>query len=104
MTELAAAKIAQERRQRPGEGFRRSQMVTDHTKTSEELKSMAPADAKAAIPTALDSSSQSKIDKLKNARGRRISPPITKLPCKSVPTRMRYRCSSAMRRAATIRS
>ena len=29
---------------------------------------MAPADAKAAIPTALDSSSQSKIDKLKDAK------------------------------------
>jgi putative membrane protein len=44
-------------------------MITDHTtKTSEELKSIAPADAKAAIPPALDSSSQGKIDKLKNAR------------------------------------
>jgi putative membrane protein len=40
----------------------------DHTKTSEELKSMAPADAKAAIPTVLDSSSQSKIDKLEDAK------------------------------------
>ena len=29
---------------------------------------MAPADAKAAIPSALDSSSQSKIDKLKDAK------------------------------------
>ena len=29
---------------------------------------MAPADAKAAIPTALDSSSQSKIDKLRDAK------------------------------------
>jgi putative membrane protein len=43
-------------------------MITDHTKTSEELKSMVPAEARAAIPTALDSSSQSKIDKLKNAK------------------------------------
>jgi putative membrane protein len=43
-------------------------MIADHTKTSEELKAMVPADAKAAIPAALDSSSQSKIDKLKNAK------------------------------------
>jgi putative membrane protein len=43
-------------------------MIADHTKTSEQLKSMVPADAKAAIPTALDSSSQGKIDKLKNAK------------------------------------
>jgi putative membrane protein len=43
-------------------------MITDHTKTSEELKSMVPVEARAAIPTALDSSSQSKIDKLKNAK------------------------------------
>jgi putative membrane protein len=45
-----------------------SQMITDHTKTSEGLKSIAPADAKAAIPTAHDSSSQNRIDKLKNAK------------------------------------
>ena len=45
-----------------------TQMIMDHTKTSGELKSLAPADAKAAIPTVLDSSSQSKLDKLKNAK------------------------------------
>jgi Domain of unknown function (DUF4142) len=45
-----------------------SQMITDHTKTSEELKSMAPADGGAAIPVSLDSSSQSKIDKLRDAK------------------------------------
>jgi putative membrane protein len=72
MTELAAAKIAQERGNAPEKAFA-SQMITDHTKTSEELKSMAPADAKAAIPPALDSSSQSKIDKLKNAKAEDFS-------------------------------
>jgi hypothetical protein len=67
MTEIAAAKLGQERGNAQEKTFA-AQMITDHTKTSEELKSMAPADAKAAIPTALDSSSQSKIDKLKDAK------------------------------------
>jgi putative membrane protein len=67
MTEIAAAKIGQERGNAEEKAFS-AQMIADHTKTSEELKSMVPADAKAAIPAALDSSSQSKIDKLKNAK------------------------------------
>ena len=67
MTELAASKLGQERGNAEEKAFA-SQMITDHTKTSEELKSMVTGDAKAAIPTALDSSSQSKIDKLKDAK------------------------------------
>ena len=67
MTEIAAAKLGRERGNAQEKTFA-MQMITDHTKTSEELKSMAPADAKAAIPAALDSSSQSKIDKLKDAK------------------------------------
>jgi putative membrane protein len=67
MTEIAAAQIGQERGNAQEKTFA-TQMIADHTKTSEQLKSMVPADAKAAIPTALDSSSQSKIDKLKNAK------------------------------------
>ena len=67
MTEIAAAKIGQERGNAEEKAFS-TQMIADHTKTSEELKAMVPADAKAAIPAALDSSSQSKLDKLKNAK------------------------------------
>jgi putative membrane protein len=67
MTEIAAAKIGQERGNAEEKAFS-TQMIADHTKTSEELKAMVPTDAKAAIPAALDSSSQSKIDKLKNAK------------------------------------
>jgi putative membrane protein len=67
MTEIAAAKIGLERGNAEEKAFS-AQMIADHTKTSEELKAMVPADAKAAIPAALDSSSQSKIDKLKNAK------------------------------------
>jgi putative membrane protein len=67
MTEIAASKLGQERGNAQEKTFA-GQMIMDHTKTSEELKSMAPADAKAAIPTVLDSSSQSKIDKLEDAK------------------------------------
>jgi len=67
MTEIAAAKVGQERGNAQEKAFS-AHMITDHSKTSEELKSIVPADAKAAIPTALDSSSQGKVDKLKNAK------------------------------------
>ena len=47
-----------------------SQMVTDHTKTSTELKGMVTGGkVTAELPTALDSSHQSKLDKLKAASG-----------------------------------
>jgi putative membrane protein len=67
MTEIAAAKLGQERGNAQEKTFA-GQMIADHTKTSDELKSIAPADAKTAIPANLDSSSQSKIDKLKDAK------------------------------------
>jgi putative membrane protein len=45
-------------------------MIKDHQKTSEDLKSMiSSGDLKAELPTALDSSHQSKIDKLKSLKG-----------------------------------
>jgi putative membrane protein len=67
MTEITAAELGQERGNAQEKTFS-GQMIMDHTKTSEELKSMAPADAKAAIPAALDTSAQSKIDKLNDAK------------------------------------
>src|SRR3954470_13086563 len=53
MLEIEAAKIAQQKGNADEKKFA-EQMITDHTKTSSELKSMAGADLKAAIPTALD--------------------------------------------------
>ncbi len=67
MTEIAAAKLGEERGNAQEKTFA-TQMISDHTKTSEELKAMAPPDARAAIPTALDSSAQTKIEKLKEAK------------------------------------
>lgn len=51
-----------------------SQMVTDHTKTSNELKGLVSSGkVKAELPAALDSAHQSKLDKLKNESGKNFS-------------------------------
>ena len=43
-------------------------MIADHSKTSAELKSMVSGDMKAAIPSALDESSQKKLGKLRDTK------------------------------------
>jgi putative membrane protein len=49
-------------------------MVTDHTKTSADLKGLVSSGkVKAELPTGLDSSHQSKLDKLKSANGKDFS-------------------------------
>ena len=73
MTEIAASKIGQERGNAEEKAFA-AQMITDHTKTSTELKGLvASGDVKADIPATLDNSSQSKVDKLKNAKAESFS-------------------------------
>lgn len=68
MLEIAAAKIAQQRGNADEKTFA-AQMITDHTKTSKEIEGMiAAGDVKAELPTALDSSSQSKLDELNKAK------------------------------------
>src|SRR6201994_3093164 len=68
MLEIEAAKIAQQKGNADEKKFA-EQMITDHTKTSDELKSLVSSGAvKAELPTALDSSAQSKLDKLKDAK------------------------------------
>ena len=66
MFEIETSKLAVDRADGASKTFA-SQMVQDHTKTSTELKGMAPSNAP--IPTALDSSHQSKLDKLKGMNG-----------------------------------
>ena len=71
MLEIEAAKIAQTKGDAQGNPTEKTfagQMITDHTKTSSELKGMVSGDMKAAIPTALDDSSQKKLDKLKDSK------------------------------------
>jgi putative membrane protein len=67
MLEIEAAKIAQQKGDADEKKFA-EQMITDHTKTSSELKGMAPAEMTSAIPTSLDDSSQKKLDKLQDAK------------------------------------
>ena len=67
MLEIGASKLAEQKGNADEKKFA-AQMITDHTKTSSELKSMVSGDMKGAIPTALDDSSQKKLDKLRDAK------------------------------------
>jgi putative membrane protein len=69
MFEIESSKLAADK----GSGAEKTfaaQMITDHTKTSTELKALVSGGkVKADVPTALDSAHQSKLDKLKAASG-----------------------------------
>jgi putative membrane protein len=68
MLEIAAAKIAQDKGT-AGEKKFADQMITDHSKTTSELKGLVSSgDVKADIPASLDSSSQKKLDKLRDTK------------------------------------
>jgi putative membrane protein len=70
MFEIESSKLAQQKGNEAEKKFA-AQMVTDHTKTSTELKGMVSSGkVKAELPTALDSSHQSRLDKLKAANER----------------------------------
>jgi putative membrane protein len=67
MLEIEAAKIAQQKGNADEKKFA-EQMITDHTKTSKELKGLVPADETSALPPALDDSSQKKLEKLRDTK------------------------------------
>ena len=67
MLEIEAAKLAEQRGNAAEKAFAK-QMVTDHTKTTAELKSLVSGDMKAAIPAALDDLSQKKLTKLRDTK------------------------------------
>lgn len=69
MLEIAVSKLAQANGNPSIKGFA-DQMVTDHTKTSAELKALVGDNKIAAtLPTALDKAHQDKLDKLKKLQG-----------------------------------
>lgn len=69
MFEIETNKLGQERGNAAQKTFA-AQMVADHTKTSTELKQLVSGGkVQAELPTALDSSHQSKLDKLKGKKG-----------------------------------
>jgi putative membrane protein len=73
MFEIESSKLAAQKGNAQEKSFAQ-QMVTDHTKTSGELKSLVSGGkVQATLPTALDSSHQSKLDKLKSANGKDFS-------------------------------
>lgn len=68
--EIESARLALERSpDGPTKAFA-EQMISDHTKTSEELKALlVAANLQASLPTALDKAHQAKLDRLKGLTG-----------------------------------
>ncbi|MET3972431.1 putative membrane protein [Bradyrhizobium sp. i1.4.4] len=70
MFEIASSKLAEQKGNAQEKSFAQ-QMVTDHTKTSGELKALVgDGKVQATLPTTPDSPHQSKLDKLKGATGK----------------------------------
>jgi putative membrane protein len=73
MFEIESNKLAEQKGNAQEKSFAQ-QMVTDHTKTSADLKGLVSAGkVKAELPTVIDSSHKSKLDKLKSASGKDFS-------------------------------
>jgi putative membrane protein len=73
MFEIGSSKLAQDKGNAQEKSFG-SQMITDHTKTTTELKGLVSSGkVKADVPSALDSSHQSKLDKLRGESGKDFS-------------------------------
>src|SRR5206468_1791281 len=69
MFELESSKLAQQKGNPPTKSFAEN-MIMDHTKTSMELKSLVQGGkVHAELPAAMDSSHQTKLDKLKGLNG-----------------------------------
>jgi putative membrane protein len=71
MFEVESSKLAAEKAQGPAKDFA-TQMVEDHTKTSQELKREAEK-ANVPVPSALDSSTQAKLDNLRDLNGQEFT-------------------------------
>ncbi|AWL99906.1 DUF4142 domain-containing protein [Bradyrhizobium amphicarpaeae] len=73
MFEIESSKLAEQKGNAEEKSFAQ-QMITDHTKTSTELKGLVgEKKIQATLPTQLDSSHQSKLDKLKGVNGKDFS-------------------------------
>jgi putative membrane protein len=73
MFEIQSNKLAEDKGSASEKSFA-AHMVTDHTKTSTELKALVTSGkVKADVPDALDSSTQGKLDKLKGTSGKDFS-------------------------------
>jgi putative membrane protein len=73
MFELESNKLAEQKGNAQEKSFAQ-QMVTDHNRTNSDMKRMVESGkVKATLPTTLDSSHQSKLDKLTGASGKDFS-------------------------------
>ncbi|WGD51602.1 DUF4142 domain-containing protein [Bradyrhizobium sp. CB1650] len=73
MFEIESSKLAEQKGNAQEKTFAQ-QMVTDHAQTSNDLKGLVTSGkVKAELPTTIDSSHQSKLDKLKVASGKDFS-------------------------------
>lgn len=73
MFEIESNKLAEQKGNAQEKSFAQ-QMVTDHTKTTSDLKSLVNSGkVQATLPTEMDSSHQSKLDKLSKASGKDFS-------------------------------
>ncbi len=73
MFEIESSKLAEQKGNAQEKSFAQ-QMVTDHAKSSNDLKGFVTSGkVKAELPTGIDSSHQSKLDKLKDASGNDFS-------------------------------
>jgi putative membrane protein len=69
MFEIQSSQIAQERGNASEKPFA-AMMINDHQKTSDDIKAMlSSGDVKAELPTVLDGTHQSSLDKLKSLKG-----------------------------------
>src|ERR1700746_732205 len=97
MLEIEAAKIAQQKGDAVEKKFA-EQMITDHTKTSNELKGMVPTAMTSAHPTShphsrlRSTTARRKSSTSCGTQSRRILPATT-IRCRSAPTRTQFRCS-----------
>jgi putative membrane protein len=72
MFEIESSKLAQQKADAESKTFA-AKMVTDHSKTSAELKSMVQSGkVKAELPTALDDDHKKKLDELQSASGQQF--------------------------------
>jgi predicted outer membrane protein len=97
MLEIAAAKIAQEKGNADEKKFA-EQMVTDHTKTSADLKELVPTDMqfRRRLTIARRRSSTN------SATVNRMTSQANTIPCRSALTKTQCPCSSATPRAVTM--
>jgi putative membrane protein len=101
MFEIASSKLALERGDEATKAFAQ-QMVTDHQKTTDELKGLVTSGkVKAPLPAAMTSSQQSMLDKLNGLQGSADSTSNTTL-IRSLCMKMRSICSNGMATKATM--